>query len=83
LNSPDVGAHVVLFRTLDGQNVLLSDPKLWTAPAPRCRRESQFLGYNGHIYWFGPRRLVVQQEVNPEKKKSSNWPPDRSDAREI
>lgn len=76
---PDVGAHIVLFRTHAGSNVLLSDPKLWTEPAPKFSTENPpFLPYNGHIYWVGPQKgWWTQQDMNPGKKnKKDSWPPD-------
>lgn len=75
---PDVGAAVVLFRTKDGKNILFSDSELWAKPAPKVSAEKpEFLPYNGHIYWFGPQKeWWAHQDINLEKKKSPNWPPD-------
>lgn len=75
---PEVGGHVVLLRSPDGQNILKSDPKMWTETPPVSVEKPVFLPYNGHIYWLGPQgEWWSQQDVNPEKKrKKANWPPD-------
>ncbi len=76
---PDIGGHVVLFRTHSGSNILNSTPKLWMEPGPKVSAEDpQFLPYNGHIYWAGPQKgWWSQQDLNPAKKKqNASWPPD-------
>ncbi|HCE44527.1 MAG TPA: hypothetical protein DET40_13350 [Lentisphaeria bacterium] len=76
---PDVGGHIVLLRSVDGKNILQTDPKLWSAPAPMFSVEKPpFLGYNGHIYWLGPQKgWWSQQDLNADKKKqNATWPPD-------
>ncbi len=76
---PAVGAHVVMFRTKDGGNLLNSDARLWTAPLPNVTAEPPpFLPYNGHIYWLGPQKgWWQQQDLNADRRdRKATWPPD-------
>lgn len=63
------GGTIVLLRTPNGPNLLLSDPKLWGKPAPEPATASpsykDYIPYNGHIVWNGP-----------QSQWNNSWPPD-------
>lgn len=76
---PDAGAHVVLFRSHGGANVIDSNPKTWPEPVPAVSAENpKFAPYGGHIVWLGPQKeWWTQQDINIDRKKRRvPWPPD-------
>lgn len=76
---PDLGAHVVLFRTVTGKNLLQSAPNLWAEPPPQISAEKPpFVPCNGHVYWIGPQKeWWMHQGLNADRKnRQVPWPPD-------
>lgn len=78
---PRIGGRVVLFRRVDGPNVLLSDPDCWDdtdEEIPAAAPDSGWKSYNGHTVWVGPQSgFWTQQDLNAERRdKQSTWPPD-------
>ncbi|MDA3962090.1 MAG: DUF4380 domain-containing protein [Planctomycetota bacterium] len=75
---PKVGGRVVVFRRIDGDNVLLSDPSQWGQAGPEVSATSSWTTYNGHITWIGPQDdWWTKQDLNTKRKeKASRWPPD-------
>lgn len=80
---PRVGGRIVLLRIPGGDNVLLSDPKLWNEseediPAPLDIEKNPWLfkAYNGHIIWVGPQIEWYNRQTLLPNKKGAAWPPD-------
>jgi len=78
---PHVGGRIVLLRRPDGENVLHSDPTLWTTPeseAPEPTVDAPFAAYNGHITWVGPQSgWWTQQNLDAvRRERAPGWPPD-------
>ena len=75
---PPLGGRVVLLKTSDGENLLDSDPKYWSAPFPPPSLDTAFRPWNGRMVWAGPQSgFWSQQDLKPELKKvKAVWPPD-------
>jgi hypothetical protein len=73
---PSLGGRVVLLEAGNGDNILDSDPRYWTAPFPEPSLETAFAPWNGRIVWAGPQSgFWSQQELAPERA-GQGWPPD-------
>ena len=76
---PHAGGRVVLYRLVDGANVLHSDPAKWTeAPESAPSPEAFYQFYNGHTCWVSPQsQWWTQQDVNTARRDAKAvWPPD-------
>lgn len=75
---PSLGGRVVVLRTVIGDNVLDSDPKLWKPPHPLPSLETPFQPWNGRIVWAGPQNgFWSQQDLRPDLRDAkAPWPPD-------
>ncbi|MFA9389596.1 MAG: DUF4380 domain-containing protein [Prolixibacteraceae bacterium] len=78
---PDVGGRLVYLSSINGENMLLSDAKLWDEPSVERITpsfESEWKGYNGFITWLGPQsEWWIHQDQNKNLKETASlWPPD-------
>ncbi len=77
----EVGGRLVSLGSMEGNNLLKSEPLLWNEPAGERIIPTAYSGwksYFGHIIWPGPQSdWWIHQELNSQRRNArSNWPPD-------
>jgi hypothetical protein len=76
-----LGGRIMLYRPIDGANVLLSNKDHWNEEEkkiPKLSPNSGFKQYLGHTVWIGPQaEWWSDQNFNLDRKqRNAVWPPD-------